>query len=106
MKPELKEYLSKRIDENINMIPAHMHQGVRDYVFNRLEPGGFLTAVLENDLKGAVGRADNINRTHLAAWANFVVWALPSICHGSPEKVQAYLRGEDLITAADTPEDW
>ena len=43
------------------MIPAHTKAALDRYVNDRLLPGGFLTAVLSNDLFGAVGSADSEN---------------------------------------------
>ena len=52
--------------------------------------GDFLRAVLSNDLMGAVGRADEYNRLTLWVIVSYVYNVLPSICHGSPEKVAAW----------------
>lgn len=54
-------------------------------------PGSFLTAVLENDLAEAVGRADFQNIEVLPAIVAFVYRNLPSPCWGSKEKVEAWL---------------
>ena len=42
-------------------IPEHTKGALDRYVDHGLEPGGFLTAVLTNDLFGAVARADSEN---------------------------------------------
>lgn len=42
-------------------IPERMMGEVENYVKHKIPPGGFLTAVIENDLQGAVGRADYEN---------------------------------------------
>lgn len=39
--------------------------GIAQYVADGFTPGGFLTCVLANDLRGAVARADVNNRQHL-----------------------------------------
>ena len=72
-------------------IPAHMREGVRLYVEHRVKPGSFLMAVLENNFKETVGRADETNLCYLQEWAEFLRWEIPSACQGSPEKVQAWL---------------
>jgi hypothetical protein len=54
-------------------------------------PGSFLTAVLENDLAGAVGQADWQNIEVLPAIVAFVYRNLPSPCWGSKDKVEAWL---------------
>ena len=52
--------------------------------------GGFLAAVLTNDLFGALGRADADNRAALFTICDYVYNELPSICWGSKEKVAAW----------------
>lgn len=50
-------------------------------------PGGFLTAVLENDLVGAIGCADTDNMRDLTQIVFLVSNAMPVGCWGSVEKV-------------------
>ena len=76
---------------NLDLIPDHMHDAVIRYVEDGIEPGGFLEAVLCNDLKGAVMRADAINKARLFNWVEFVVWELPASCQGSVEKYQNWI---------------
>ena len=40
--------------------------------------GGFLTAVVNNDLMGAVFQADDINSRALKLYAYFLTWNLPA----------------------------
>jgi len=61
------------------------------YIDERREPGGFLKAVLSNDLINAVGRADTKNRADLAEIVQYCYNELPSRAWGSPEKVKAWL---------------
>lgn len=53
-------------------------------------PGGFLTAVLHNNLKEAVGRADETNLRFLQQWVQWFYNYAPSASWGSPVKVQAW----------------
>lgn len=53
-------------------------------------PGGFLEAVLTNDLFGAVGHADSYNIETIPAICSYVYNELPSICWGSQAKVLAW----------------
>jgi hypothetical protein len=48
-------------------IPELMRGGIQRYVEHGVQPGQFLSAVLCNDLRGAISRADstNINILHL-----------------------------------------
>ena len=52
-------------------IPERMQGGIIRYYENRLPPGDFLTAVINNDLKEAVGRADSENKVLLHA---YIMW--------------------------------
>lgn len=73
-------------------IPDYMHGGIVRYVENRVEPGGFLRAVLENNLAHAVATADEKNIRALHVYAAFLYNHVPTQCHGSPERVQAWLQ--------------
>lgn len=72
-------------------IPAHMYGGMKRYILHGIPPGSFLTAVLSNDLMGALGKADEDNRVALHAYGMFLYNDAPSPCHGSPEKVRAWI---------------
>lgn len=72
-------------------IPKDLEEALLRYVNQHISPGGFLTAVLENDLFGAVSRADGGNLPLIKEIAQYVYWELPSPCHGSPQKVTAWL---------------
>lgn len=74
------------------MIPEHTLQALDDYIINGLEPGGFLTAVLSNDLKGAVCRADRWNHHNLADTVKFIANCAPAFCWGSREQVISWLK--------------
>lgn len=71
-------------------IPAYMQRGLLDWINSGIRPGSFLTAVLENNLMEAVGRADNTNSLHLKEYATFLYNAAPADCHGSVKKVDAW----------------
>ena len=63
------------------------------YVKHRIPTGGFLQAVLENDLSGALGRADDENRRDIYEIVSYCYNHIPSVCWGSPEKVKEWLEG-------------
>ena len=52
-------------------IPEYMHGGIIRFYENGIPPGDFLTAVLDNDLKEAAGRADS---TNIECLKNYVMW--------------------------------
>lgn len=73
-------------------IPAYTRDALLDYIKTGNEHGGFVMAVLENDLKSAVGKADHENK---AALCDIVEWlwnGAPTPCWGSPEKVKAWMK--------------
>ena len=53
------------------IIPSTTQASITRYVEHGIKPGGFLTAVLSNDLRNATGRADEQN---LAALPAIVRW--------------------------------
>lgn len=83
-------------------IPVYMHGALARYIIYGLPPGGFLIAILENDLKGAVLRADTNNKEYLVEWVTFIINEIPANSQGSPEIVEAWMtsRREDSIVLA------
>jgi len=73
------------------VIRDFMMGGLIRYIEEHIEPGDFLMAVLENNLSEACGRADDDNIENLPAFCAFLYNEAPAACHGSPEKVSAWL---------------
>lgn len=76
------------------MIPEHTLAALDRYVNHRLQPGGFLTAVLSNDLFGAVSKADSFNKLALTEICQYIYNEVPSNAWGTYDVVRNYLRGE------------
>ncbi len=76
------------------MIPPLILQGFNNYVKLGVPPGGFLRAVLENDLKGAFGKADLYSRAAMFEIVDYLYNEVPAACQGSPEKVTAWLEAK------------
>lgn len=73
-------------------LPDHIVGGVTRYIEDGIKPGGFLCAVISNDLKGAVARADHIN---IQAIPNIVAWFYnnaPKECWGSEDNFNIWLK--------------
>lgn len=77
---------------NYNTLPnIYLQGGMRLYIENRIPPGGFLTAVLSNNLKEACGRADSTNKYLLFEIVQWLYNEVPSVCWGSADNVQSWL---------------
>ena len=72
-------------------IPGYMRSSVIGYLTGE-QPyvGGFLDALLKNDLRRTVIRADPQNAECLSVWIRFLINHAPSQCWGSPDKVSAW----------------
>lgn len=71
-------------------VPEHIRDGLENYLIHGIEPGGFLMAVLTNNLYGAVYRADATNVTRIYHIVCFL-HTLPSICFGNKEIVYMWM---------------
>lgn len=74
-------------------IPDRMMDGITRYIEHRVPPGGFLSAVICNDLSMAVGLADDENARNLPAYVAYFYNEAPSPCWGSKDKMDAWLAG-------------
>jgi len=63
-----------------------------DYATNKIPTGGFLRAVLSNNLSEAVGRADVYNRQIIPELVEYIYNNLPGSCWGSYEAVDKWLK--------------
>jgi hypothetical protein len=72
-----------------------LDESLENYLVHGFEPGGFLTAVLANDLHMAVGRADYWNRDNLPHIVKEVTFKMPSIAWGSYAAVKEWCADKD-----------
>lgn len=75
-----------------SLIEPRFKEALDLYANEGRRPGGFITAVLCNDLRESVARADGRaleNLPHIVAYCH---WEIPSVCWGSPEKVAEWIR--------------
>jgi hypothetical protein len=83
-------------------IPDYTFTGIKRYVEERKPVGGFLRAVICNDLRNACGYADDTNIENLPAYCAYFYNHAPSDCHGSVEKYKAWIKPwEDAHPARD-----
>lgn len=73
-------------------IPPHMHDGIVQYILTGRPTGSFLTAIFENDLKGACNRADHENQKIIFDYVFFLYNNAPSACWGSEARHQEWIR--------------
>lgn len=94
MRPHTEQDMRARFAEHCEQygIPAYMRGGLSRYVFDHIPPGSFLQAVLENDLRAAVERADHINQQLLPQYVKLLYNHAPMSCWGDPERVAAWLK--------------
>ena len=69
-------------------IPSYMWDGLVDYIVDGIPTGGFLRAILTNDLKAACYAADDANKGCIYDYVFFLVNHAPAACWGSPERVK------------------
>lgn len=72
-------------------IPGYMHDGIVFYLMLGIPPGSFLTAVMENDLREAVGRADDTNSALLTEYVRWFYNHAPSTSWGSHKAVTDWI---------------
>ena len=82
------------------LIPKRMQGGLKRYIEEGVTPGGFLVAVLENNLKEAFGRADQENQLIIRNYVEFLYNFAPGACWGSVEKVTNWIEKFSSRTAS------
>jgi len=73
------------------------HEQLQRYAKYRIPTGGFLHAVLSNDLFEALNRADEDNRADIYEISQFVHHNLPIGSYGSVKNVKAWLAGRHKV---------
>lgn len=86
---------------NWDLVPSHLREGLGAHIETGREVGGFLRAVLINDLMQAVSKADDVSLAHLAGIVKFLYNYAPSKAFGSPAAVKAWRKSGGL--AGKTP---
>ena len=78
------------MSEEQGQISPTIMRGLVRYVRDGILPGGFLRAVISNDLMEAACRADQDNALSLADVALLIFHHCPSKCFGSDEAMAAW----------------
>lgn len=82
VKLEQDSYFPVR-EDLLGALECYLNQGIM--------PGGFMTAVLENNLSEAFGRADYENSENLRNIVGYIYNNVPSTAWGSKEKIGQWL---------------
>ena len=72
-------------------LPIRLQEPMRLYAESKIRPGGFLTALLSNDLLSTFRQADKNNEPEIINIIVWVFWELPVGSWGSREKVEEWL---------------
>ena len=77
-----------------NLIEPRFKKSLDRYVEHGIPPGGFLNAVLENNLTESFARADQFAIENLRHIVAYIYWEIPGDCHGSPKIVSEWIRAK------------
>lgn len=80
--------MENKIDYSI--LPTSLQLGMKLYIERGILPGGFLTAMLENNLVKTFERADRKNRVMVFEYLSFLCNEAPATCWGSPGSVNRW----------------
>jgi hypothetical protein len=85
--------------ERLELLPVSfaMKEALERYVMRGIEPGGFLTALLSNDLWQTVARADDQNARVIKEYTVFLYNWAPSGCWGSSAKFEAWIERGGML---------
>ncbi len=89
----------------LTRLPDYMQSAVERYVLHGIPPGHFLTAVVENNLREAVERADSTNIWFLREYVVFFYTSAPGECWGSPQRVKDWIGNSGALGLVEQPEE-
>ena len=65
---------------------------IKGYIRDGYQPGSFLTAIICNDLRGAINHGDDENIRNIPAFVIFFCNKAPADCWGSQEKMKLWVQ--------------
>lgn len=77
----------------------YMREGIENYLEHGVMPGGFLTALLSNELMESFARADENNIRAMSQWVMFVFSEIPMNARGSLEQMESWCKHRQRIQA-------
>ena len=75
-------------------IPEGMQLALLRYARDRVKPGGFVEALVSNEFRNAVGRADQGNAQFIGLYVLWLLNEAPAECHGSFGNYSAWIAGK------------
>lgn len=72
-------------------IPEHTRNALLRYARNHIKAGGFIEALVSNDLMNAVGRADSVHKPIIGECVLWLMNQAPSGCFGSAAKYDEWI---------------
>ena len=90
----LKKYVSPNEVKYFVGFPDASAQALDDYIQRRIPVGGFLEAVLSNNLVNAMSMADQNNLPLLKEYVLFLYNYAPAKCWGSSKKYNEWLKSK------------
>lgn len=81
-------------EQDYSGLPESLREGARRYFEHGIQPGSFLTAVIQNDLQEVAQRADTLHRILLVEIVQWVIAHAPSGSWGSPAEMAAWMKAK------------
>lgn len=78
------------MDKPDTFVPEHIRDGIKRYIEHGIRPGSFVTAVIQNDLRKAVGQADHVSLMSLPSIVGWFYVYAPALCCGAPERMEMW----------------
>jgi hypothetical protein len=87
----------------ITLVPEHLQTGLAEYVTHGMRPGAFLCAVIDDQLREAIMRADPVSQFALRGVVTWLYNYAPSASYGS-RAARAYWEQYGIAIAAKVAE--
>src|SRR5262245_5018593 len=88
---EQKAAFEGAVKRDVSMPPGWIEE-LRAYLVDGKQPGGFLHAVLTNDLRGAIANGHALLAEHYDRFLGLVGESVPEAAQGTADKVKAWVQ--------------
>jgi len=89
--------MSKFFDFTSTGVAEHTGTALENYLIHGMAPGGFLLAVLKNNLYDAVSRADSVNSVSLSNIVRWIHSYAPMESYGNSEMIKHWCNNTNDI---------